>query len=100
MWRAFCLSWIRLNWNKSAQIADDLSVGICAQWHKRTHFGEGREIPILIGLQDRHDAASFRVQAGEKFGGHTFPVHDHLCDPTVPCALFIARKERRDSRSH
>jgi hypothetical protein len=72
-------------------------VGVSTQGHKGTDIREGGEIPILIGLQNRHHAASFRTQAGEKFGGHALPIHDHACDLAMLRVLFIARQECGDS---
>src|SRR6266567_651243 len=87
-------------WQSNASrgyLADDLPVGIRAQGHKGPHLGEGGEVAILIGLQDRDDAAPFLVQAGEKFGGHPLPIHNHACHLTGLDALLIACQERRNS---
>jgi hypothetical protein len=80
-----------------SHFTDNLSVGIYAQRHKHTHLGEGGEIPILIGLQDRDYMASLRMQAGEKFGSHALPIHDYSCNLAALCVLFIPLQKCGDA---
>ena len=77
--------------------ADDLPVYVCAERHKGSHVGKGREISILIRLQDRDHAAPLGVQARQEFGGHALPVHDHSCDLGVPHLLFITCQKCGDT---
>ena len=68
----------------------------------RTQFADklescDEEVSILIGLQDRNDAASFSVQAGEKFGSHPLAIYDHWRDLAVSHVLFIQLQKCGDA---
>lgn len=65
-------------------------MGICAEWLKGTDLGERGQIAILVGLQDRDDDPSFRVQSRQEFGRHTLPIHDHPGDVAGLYLLLIA----------
>ncbi len=72
---------------------------IRTQGHTGTHLEERGEIPILIGLQDRHHMTPLLMQVGEKFGGHALSIHDHSCDVAVSGVLLITCQQRRNSCS-
>ena len=120
------LLWIRLNWNETAQIADerrlqaqgfvrmiftgqadasgshftdDLSVDILAQGYKSSYVGKRGKIPVLICLQDGDHMASLSMQSGEELGGHTLTVHDHSRDLAVSRVLFILLQKCGDAHS-
>lgn len=71
---------------------------VCAERYKGAHFGEGREISILIGLQDRDHVASIGVQARQEFGGHALAIHNHPCDLAVSRMLFIPLQKCGNAR--
>lgn len=43
--------------------------------------------------------ASLRMQAGEKFGGHALPIHNHSCNLAALCVLFIPLQKCGDAYS-
>ena len=75
-----------------SHFADDLPVDVRDERHKRSHLGEGGEVAILVGLQDRDDTASFGVQPRQEFGGHPLAIDNHPCHLAVPHKLLKVRK--------
>jgi len=75
-----------------SHFADDLPVDVREERHKRSHLGEGEEVAILVGLQDRDDIASFGVQPRQEFGGHPLAIDDHPCHLAVPHKLLKVPK--------